>query len=136
MPKYQVTIRFEVNDEFMTLVPSHRTYINLLINNGNTMASQWDLSKMRLELQYFSEILLPNNHYRYNSNAAIFNKDKSLLAVYLFVEKQLIIYSIQYGIKLTTCRFLFIIYLFIFYLSFSFFSNIFLFSSNKLISYI
>ncbi|CAJ0752835.1 6181_t:CDS:2, partial [Entrophospora sp. SA101] len=71
----------------------------LLINNGDTMASQWDLTKMEFEFQYFSEILLPNNYYRYNSNAAIFNKDKSLLAVYLYVEKQLIIYSIQYGIN-------------------------------------
>lgn len=34
MPKYQVTIHFEMSEEFMTLVPSHRTYINLLINKG------------------------------------------------------------------------------------------------------
>lgn len=34
MPKYQVTIKFEINDEFMTLVPPHRTYINMLINKG------------------------------------------------------------------------------------------------------
>jgi hypothetical protein len=34
MLKYQVSIQFEVNDEFMTLVPSHRTYINMLITNG------------------------------------------------------------------------------------------------------
>ncbi|HMU46149.1 MAG TPA: hypothetical protein PKC72_07270 [Chitinophagaceae bacterium] len=32
MPKYQVTIQFEMNDEFMQLVPEHRTYINSLIN--------------------------------------------------------------------------------------------------------
>lgn len=30
--KYQVTINFEVADEFMSLVPAHRTYINQLIN--------------------------------------------------------------------------------------------------------
>jgi len=30
--KYQVTINFEVDDAFMALVPSHRTYINHLIN--------------------------------------------------------------------------------------------------------
>ena len=30
--KYQVTINFEVDDEFMSLVPAHRTYINQLIN--------------------------------------------------------------------------------------------------------
>ena len=34
MPKYQVTIKFEINDEFMSLVPPHRTYINTLINKG------------------------------------------------------------------------------------------------------
>lgn len=32
MKKYQVTIRFEVSDEFMEAVPPHRTYINYLIN--------------------------------------------------------------------------------------------------------
>ena len=34
MSKYQVTIQFEMNDEFMRLVPPHRTYINALINKG------------------------------------------------------------------------------------------------------
>lgn len=33
MLKYQVTIQFEITDDFMDLVPEHRTYINLLINN-------------------------------------------------------------------------------------------------------
>jgi len=32
MKKYQVTIQFEWNDEFASLVPPHRTYINYLIN--------------------------------------------------------------------------------------------------------
>ena len=34
MQKYQVTIQFEMSDEFMDLVPPHRTYINYLINKG------------------------------------------------------------------------------------------------------
>jgi len=34
MPKYQVTIHFEITDEFMDLVPEHRTYINYLIIKG------------------------------------------------------------------------------------------------------
>ena len=34
MQKYQVTIHFEMSDEFMDLVPPHRTYINYLINKG------------------------------------------------------------------------------------------------------
>jgi hypothetical protein len=32
MKKFQVTIHFEWNEEFAALVPSHRTYINHLIN--------------------------------------------------------------------------------------------------------
>ena len=32
--KYQVTICFNIDDDFMALVPSHRTYINYLINKG------------------------------------------------------------------------------------------------------
>ena len=34
MKKYQVTIKFEMDDEFMNLVPPHRTYVNYLINKG------------------------------------------------------------------------------------------------------
>jgi hypothetical protein len=34
MKKFQVIIQFIMDDEFMTLVPSHRTYINHLINKG------------------------------------------------------------------------------------------------------
>ena len=32
MKKYQVCIHFDMDDEFMELVPPHRTYINYLIN--------------------------------------------------------------------------------------------------------
>lgn len=32
--KYQVTIHFEMDDEFMRLVPKHREYINELIDAG------------------------------------------------------------------------------------------------------
>jgi hypothetical protein len=32
--KYQVTIQFEMDDEFMSFVPSHRVYINSLINKN------------------------------------------------------------------------------------------------------
>ncbi len=34
MPKFQVTIRFEMSEEFSELVPPHRTYINYLINQN------------------------------------------------------------------------------------------------------
>jgi hypothetical protein len=34
MLQYQVTIQFEMSDDFMDLVPPHRTYINFLINKG------------------------------------------------------------------------------------------------------
>ena len=32
--KYQVTIHFEMDDEFMSLVPEHRAYIDGLIDRG------------------------------------------------------------------------------------------------------
>ncbi|MEO7312254.1 MAG: hypothetical protein ABIX01_17770 [Chitinophagaceae bacterium] len=34
LTKFQVTISFEMDDAFMSLVPPHRTYINYLINKG------------------------------------------------------------------------------------------------------
>ncbi len=34
MKKYQATIQFEMTDDFMELVPPHRTYINFLINKN------------------------------------------------------------------------------------------------------
>ena len=34
MKKYQAIISFEMDEEFMTLVPPHRTYINFLLNKG------------------------------------------------------------------------------------------------------
>ncbi len=34
MPKFQVTIRFEMTEEFSQQVPAHRTYINYLINQN------------------------------------------------------------------------------------------------------
>jgi hypothetical protein len=34
MKKFQAIIRFFMDEQFMSLVPSHRTYINYLINKG------------------------------------------------------------------------------------------------------
>ncbi len=34
MKKYQAIIRFIMDEDFMKLVPPHRTYINYLINKG------------------------------------------------------------------------------------------------------
>ena len=34
MQKFQAIIHFEMNEEFMALVPPHRTYINYLINKN------------------------------------------------------------------------------------------------------
>jgi hypothetical protein len=34
MPKFQVTIQFEMTDEFAALVPPHRLYISRLIEKG------------------------------------------------------------------------------------------------------
>jgi hypothetical protein len=33
MKKFQIEINFQIDDEFMSLVPIHRNYINFLINN-------------------------------------------------------------------------------------------------------
>jgi hypothetical protein len=34
MKKFQAIISFDMDEEFMTLVPPHRTYINFLLNKG------------------------------------------------------------------------------------------------------
>ena len=34
MKKFQATIQFEMDDEFMSIVPVHRQYINTLIEKG------------------------------------------------------------------------------------------------------
>jgi len=34
MKKFQAIITFDMDEEFMTLVPPHRTYINYLLNKG------------------------------------------------------------------------------------------------------
>jgi hypothetical protein len=34
MKTYQVTIHFDWNDQLATLIPAHRTYINMLINKN------------------------------------------------------------------------------------------------------
>jgi len=34
MKKFQAIIQFKMDDQFMTLVPAHRTYINFLMNKG------------------------------------------------------------------------------------------------------
>lgn len=34
MKKYQAIISFDMDEDFMTLVPPHRTYINYLLNKG------------------------------------------------------------------------------------------------------
>ncbi|MBA4197341.1 MAG: hypothetical protein C0459_07275 [Chitinophaga sp.] len=34
MKKFQAIIKFTIDDEFMSFVPSHRTYINYLLNKG------------------------------------------------------------------------------------------------------
>ena len=34
MKKFQAIVKFYMDEDFMSLVPSHRTYINYLINKG------------------------------------------------------------------------------------------------------
>ncbi len=34
MNKYQIIVHFTMDDDFMVLLPAHRTYINFLMNKG------------------------------------------------------------------------------------------------------
>ena len=34
MKKFQAIIKFQMDDDFMSLVPPHRTYVNFLLNKG------------------------------------------------------------------------------------------------------
>ena len=47
MKKYQAIITFDMDEEFMTLVPPHRTYINYLMNKGiiDTYAVSMEVQK-------------------------------------------------------------------------------------------
>ncbi|MCU0394512.1 MAG: hypothetical protein MUF29_01280 [Chitinophagaceae bacterium] len=45
--KYQVTISFDMDDQFMSLVPPHRTYINYLINKNIIDSYTVSLESMR-----------------------------------------------------------------------------------------
>jgi hypothetical protein len=47
MKKYQAIISFDMDEEFMTLVPPHRTYINYLLNKGiiDTYAVSMEVQK-------------------------------------------------------------------------------------------
>ncbi len=45
--KYQVTIHFEMDENFMPLVPPHRTYINYLINKNIIDSYTVSLESMR-----------------------------------------------------------------------------------------
>lgn len=45
--KFQVTIHFKMDDDFMALVPPHRTYINYLINKNIIDSYTVSLESMR-----------------------------------------------------------------------------------------
>jgi hypothetical protein len=68
MPKYQVTIQFEMDEEFMTFVPPHRVYINHLINKGTidyysvSMESMrsWMIINAESKLNFHHNKLMPN----------------------------------------------------------------------------
>lgn len=45
--KYQVTIHFETDEDFMSFVPPHRIYINKLIENGIIEFYSVSLESMR-----------------------------------------------------------------------------------------
>jgi len=55
MKKYQVTIRFNMDDEFMNLVPPHRTYINFLINKGTIDQYAVSMESQRVWITFNAE---------------------------------------------------------------------------------
>lgn len=55
MRKFQVTIQFEMNDEFATLVPSHRTYVNRLIEQGTIDHYVVSMETQRVWITFSSE---------------------------------------------------------------------------------
>lgn len=55
MKKYQVSIDFSWDDEFMTLVPAHRTYINYLINKDIVEYYAVSMEKRRTWITFNAE---------------------------------------------------------------------------------
>lgn len=55
MPKYQVTIKFEMDDEFSGLIPAHRTYVNYLINNNKIEHYAVSMESRRIWITMYGE---------------------------------------------------------------------------------
>jgi len=84
--KYQVTIHFEMDDEFMTLVPPHRVYINSLIEKGII-----DYYSVSMETQRCWIIVNANNKKEVNDHL-----QKSPLKKYWTLEiDELFVYDAQ-----------------------------------------
>ena len=55
MKKFQVTIRFEMDDEFSALIPSHRVYINDLIEKGTIDQYVVSMESQRVWITFSAE---------------------------------------------------------------------------------
>jgi hypothetical protein len=86
MKKFQIIINFTMDDDFMTLVPPHRTYINYLINK-----SVIDYYAVSMESQTCWIIINANN----KTEAAEYLKKSPLYKYWSYTIESLFVYDSQ-----------------------------------------
>ena len=61
MKKYQAIIKFTMDDNFMTLIPPHRTYINYLINNNVIDIYAVSMESQTVWITIYAMAILPDS---------------------------------------------------------------------------
>jgi muconolactone delta-isomerase len=67
MKKFQVTIHFEMDDDFMSLIPAHREYINELIEKGTIDQYVVSMETQRVWITFTAETKEEVEQYLSNS---------------------------------------------------------------------
>lgn len=67
MKKFQVTIHFEMDDDFMSLIPAHREYINSLIEKGTIDQYVVSMESQRVWITFTAETKEEVENYLSNS---------------------------------------------------------------------